>query len=84
MSQNTIHLEGERAAKLHFLLIDIFDTIVSLQTAAKQFPSLTVARGEMHPTFTVEGFASALEAKVSTVMDMASGEDLKQAAREEH
>lgn len=81
-NKGVIHLEGARAAKFQSLLADIFETVVSLKTATKSFPAMTIEHGEMHPTFTVAGFAETLNDKIGNAMDIASGDDLKEAARE--
>lgn len=80
-NQVVIHIEGERAAQFHSLLADIYDTVISLAASTKSFPRLTVSHGEMHPTFTVEGFAKALGDKIDKAMDMASGDDLRQVGK---
>jgi len=80
---NTIYIEGKRKEKFCSLLADIADTATSLKTAARLFPKdVSIAEGELSPLATTISYACVLGDMITAVMNIATDEDLKDAARE--
>lgn len=73
---NDIHMSGERAVKFRWMVSEIGDCVVSLESSTSSFPGHTgLSAGDVDPAIAVEAFAATISKRLETMYTMLASED---------
>ena len=73
---NDIHMAGDRAIKFRWMVHEISDCVVSLESSTSSFPGHTgLSAGDVDPAIAVEAFTAAISKRLDTMYTMLASED---------